>query len=109
LILLLIATLLLLFLVELFDLKKLDVFFSCELLLILESLPLDASHFGTHLSGPYGRIFLMRGDRVLEHLGYLWFRGRPVTTTGQETCFHVLGVHMDVWQGWDDWSRLRNI
>jgi hypothetical protein len=45
LILLLIATLLLLFLVELLDFEKLDVLFCSELLLILESLPLDASHF----------------------------------------------------------------
>ena len=54
LILLLITTLLFLFLVELFDFEKLDMFFSSKLLLILESLPLDTSHFSAHLSSPYG-------------------------------------------------------
>jgi hypothetical protein len=62
LILLLIVALLLLFLVELFDFEKLDMFFCSEFLLILESLPLDPSDFTSHLSGPYSRIFLVRGD-----------------------------------------------
>jgi hypothetical protein len=62
LILLLIVALLLLFLVELFDFEKLDMFFCSEFLLILESLPLDTSDFTSHLSGPYSRIFLVRGD-----------------------------------------------
>ena len=65
---------------ELFDFEKLDVFFGSEFLLILESLPLDATNLCTHLGGTNSRIFLMRGDLFLEDKWDLGLRGRPATT-----------------------------
>lgn len=50
----LITTLFLLFLVQLFDFEKLNMLFGLELLLILESLPLDPSDFIAHGSGADG-------------------------------------------------------
>ena len=78
--LLIVVALLLLFLVELFDFEKLDVLFGSEFLLILESLPLDATNLRTHLGSTNSRIFLMRGDLFLEDKWDLGLWGRPVTT-----------------------------